>query len=303
MIKVSVILTTYNSEKFLQRTIDSVLTQEGKGDIFNLELVVIDDCSHDQTTDILKKNQIHFYSTNSNSGGPNRGRNIGLSKASGDYIIVMDHDDEWLPNRIITQLKYSQYAPIITCGYLVIENQSKQIPRVSVKNCVNGFIKYQKNETFCDKISRTKNKQITYMGSIMFHKRLKGIKFEEHFGQIDFDWIAHLFYNNESVEVCEILYKRYVDKSNLSLNKQYRIRDYFYSLLTLEEFLPEFRKEVKLGRKRINGTRARYHYLLEEMSEARVYFRRSSFNLKTILFWLTSFAGYKFVIKKFNFFG
>ncbi len=302
MNKVSVIIATYNSEKFLQRALDSLKNQEGVGKLFDLELIVVDDCSTDATLEILSRNNIVYFSTGSNSGGPNKGRNIALQKVTGDYIVLMDHDDEWLPTRIKRQLDYVQYAPIVTCGYNIIE-RDQDISRLTKTHSPENFKLYRKNETFLDKISKVKNKQITYLGSIMIEKSLKHHLFEEHFGQIDFDWIARIFENNESVEVCEKLYNRYVLDSNLSLNNTYRLRDYYYSLLTLENYKKAYPKAVRLGRKRINGSRARYHYLTGDMKQARHYFLRSPLGIKTLLFILTSFVGYKYVIKKFNFFG
>ena len=49
MIKVSVILTTYNSENQIQEVIDSIYKQEGRDELFELELLVVDDCSTDAT--------------------------------------------------------------------------------------------------------------------------------------------------------------------------------------------------------------------------------------------------------------
>ena len=55
MDKVSVILTTYNSEKTVETTVNSIRSQEGEGYDFEIELIVVDDCSTDSTTQILKK--------------------------------------------------------------------------------------------------------------------------------------------------------------------------------------------------------------------------------------------------------
>ena len=93
MKKVSVILTTYNSEYQIQEVIDSIYNQQGKGKLFEIELIVVDDCSTDSTQKILSKNDIDFSTTSKNSGGPNRGRNIGLKQCTGDFICIMDHDD------------------------------------------------------------------------------------------------------------------------------------------------------------------------------------------------------------------
>ncbi len=53
MKKVSVILTTYNSEYQIQEVIDSIYNQQGKGKLFEIELIVVDDCSTDSTQKIL----------------------------------------------------------------------------------------------------------------------------------------------------------------------------------------------------------------------------------------------------------
>ena len=102
--RVSVILTTYNSANFIQRTLNSILSQQGKGSVFELELLVIDDASTDNTPHILARNNIVYISNSENSGGPNKGRNIGLKIATGDYICFCDHDDAWEPSKIIRQL-------------------------------------------------------------------------------------------------------------------------------------------------------------------------------------------------------
>lgn len=300
---VSVILATYNSEKYIRRALDSLLNQKGLHTQFELEIIAVDDCSQDDTPNILKEYELVYLKNERNSGGPNKGRNKGLKVAKGDFICIMDHDDEWLPGKISNQLKYADLAPVITCGYYVIKENQEIIPRFNTSPDEKEYLFYEKNVTFRDKISKTKNGQITYVGSIMFHKSLKDILFEEHFGQIDFDWVARLFKNNTSVEVCMGLYNRYVHDVNLSLNEEYRRRDYFLSLYTLDLFEDDFPKEVRVGRRRINGTMARYYYLLERMPKARRYFFKSSFNLKTFLFVITSFIGYKQVIKKFHFFG
>jgi len=77
IVRISVILTTYNAEKPIRRTLNSVFAQNGINRDFELELIVIDDCSTDQTPDILQEYGIDFYQTPANYGGPNLGRNCG----------------------------------------------------------------------------------------------------------------------------------------------------------------------------------------------------------------------------------
>ena len=59
----------------------------------------------DKTTEILKDKNISYLTTEKNSGGPNKGRNIALKHSSGDFICIADHDDIWFPNKVISLLK------------------------------------------------------------------------------------------------------------------------------------------------------------------------------------------------------
>jgi glycosyltransferase involved in cell wall biosynthesis len=301
MKKISVIITTYNSENTIKRALNSVLNQNGLNKKFSLEIIVIDDCSTDSTTKILKNKNIDFISTNKNSGGPNKGRNIGLKKATGEYICIMDHDDEWAIDKLELQLEMADKTPIVTSGFTIInEITNKKNNFINLSKDSSGFIFYEKNETFLNKLSKSNKGQYSYSGSILFHNRLKNILFEEEYGMIDFDRRLKLFENNTSAEVCKSLYNRYVQSTNLSLNENYRQIDFDYSLKVLEQYRSKYPKEVAIAIKRVHGTRARYFYLVGKMNEARKYFLKSPINPKTILYYLTSYWGHEIVRKKFS---
>lgn len=300
--KISVIVTTYNSQDTIKRTLDSLINQEGTSSVFDLELIIVDDCSTDSTARIVEDYEAVLLTTGENSGGPNKGRNIGLDYATGDYICIVDHDDEWYLNRIMEVLPYLELAPIVTTGYTVVnEKDGERLPRFKDINV--SHILYQNNETFLSKLKRERNGQNVYLGSIIYSSKFKEIKFEEHFGMVDFDWILRLFNNQKSIEVTQTLYDRYVFGQNLSLNENYRQKDYYYSLLFIERYKNEYPKEVRWGSKKINGSRARYYYLIGDMRSAREYFLKSRLNFITLLYMATTFFGSKFVKKKFNIFG
>jgi teichuronic acid biosynthesis glycosyltransferase TuaG len=105
MPKISIIIPCYNSEQFIDRTIKSVLCQT----FSDWELLLIDDHSTDKTKDILEKyakndTRIKILQTKENSGGPALPKNIGIENAKGEYIAFLDHDDEWLPEKLEKQL-------------------------------------------------------------------------------------------------------------------------------------------------------------------------------------------------------
>ncbi len=303
MIKVSIIITTYNAEKTIGRTLESVFNQEGLGDEFICEVLVIDDNSRDTTTEIIRSfNVDHLIINNPNSGGPNKGRNIGLRMATGDYICFLDHDDIWLPSKIHHQLLAAQLAPIVTCGYKTINTETGAQWESNGEDFKNKV--YQKNETFLKKLSKEKyNIQQTYFSTIMIAKTLQDVFFEEHFGMIDFDWLLRLFHQQASVEVNANLVQRYVGTKNLSLDNEYRKKDYYYSLLSLESFENTYSHQVAVSRRRINGSRARYFYSVGDMRAARKYFRRSQWGAKEVMYYITTYVGSEWVKKHFHVFG
>ena len=83
--------------------------QEWNQTYSNWELIIIDDCSTDNSAAIIKAfndNRIKYYKTESPSGSPALPRNIGISKASGEYIAFLDSDDIWLPTKLETQMEF-----------------------------------------------------------------------------------------------------------------------------------------------------------------------------------------------------
>lgn len=105
-ISVGIILASFNSEKYLRETIDSVLAQTHQ----NFELIVVDDRSSDSSTDLvtsyqIKDSRVQLVVLDQNSGGPARPRNIGLDIVGHDYVAFIDSDDVWHPNKLSLQLE------------------------------------------------------------------------------------------------------------------------------------------------------------------------------------------------------
>ena len=101
--KVSIILPTYNGAKYLRESIDSCLSQTHK----NIELIIVDDCSTDQTSQIIKPYQdarIRYIRNEKNMRLP-RSLNIGFALATGEYLTWTSDDNQFLPHAIETMLK------------------------------------------------------------------------------------------------------------------------------------------------------------------------------------------------------
>lgn len=105
---ISIITPLYNSEKYIGRTIQSVLNQTYK----NWEMIIIDDCSTDNSFSLVeqltkKESRIKLYKNDKNSGAGVT-RNNGISKANGKYIAFLDSDDQWLPEKLDVQVNFME---------------------------------------------------------------------------------------------------------------------------------------------------------------------------------------------------
>jgi glycosyltransferase involved in cell wall biosynthesis len=108
--KVSVIIPVYNGEKFIKDSINSVLNQEYD----NWECIVVDDGSTDGTASIIKEYEQIIYLHQGNAGVA-AARNLGIKKASGEYLAFLDADDVWSANKLLIQINYMEANPDV--GY------------------------------------------------------------------------------------------------------------------------------------------------------------------------------------------
>ena len=126
LLKVSVIIPTYNGSNTILRAINSVLNQTYS----NLELIIVDDCSKDNTFEVVKSikdKRVRVLRHKSNKGG-SAARNTGIKEAKGEYIAFLDDDDEWLSEKVEKQVKYlrskdsSLYKGVV-CSYMILSGK------------------------------------------------------------------------------------------------------------------------------------------------------------------------------------
>lgn len=122
---VSVIMAVYNAEKFLSKSLDSVLGQSYS----NFELILIDDCSTDSSLAIERSyadrdSRIVLLQNRAN-GGAAVARNKGLDNVHGDYIAFLDSDDLISPERLAKQVAFfDQHPDVDLCGsYYIVFNE------------------------------------------------------------------------------------------------------------------------------------------------------------------------------------
>ncbi len=142
---VSIITPSYNSEKFIEETIKSVIKQTYN----NWEMIIVDDCSTDKTCEIVnswivRDKRIKLIRKQENSGAADS-RNIALENSKGRFIAYLDADDMWLPNKLNKQVKFmtDMKCGFSCCSYEVIDSKGdskEKFIRMKEKVDYMGFL-------------------------------------------------------------------------------------------------------------------------------------------------------------------
>jgi glycosyltransferase involved in cell wall biosynthesis len=114
---VSVIIPTCNRMQALPSAIESTLRQEGRGHSYDLEVVVIDDGSTDDTPAVVRQFEGVQFLRMARQSGATVARNAGMRVARGEYIAFLDDDDLWLPNRLRAHLDVMAGDPQLGATY------------------------------------------------------------------------------------------------------------------------------------------------------------------------------------------
>jgi glycosyltransferase involved in cell wall biosynthesis len=133
--KVSVIIATYNNSQYITEAINSVLNQTYTA----YEIIIIDDGSTDNTAEVLQpyldqyQDQIkYYYQTNQ---GVSKARNFGIEIATGEYVVFLDADDLFLPDKLASQVAVFQAKPylgIVHSGWRLIKESGEKISDVKL---------------------------------------------------------------------------------------------------------------------------------------------------------------------------
>lgn len=140
MSKVSVIIPTYNRSRLVKEAVESVLAQTFE----DLEVIVIDDGSTDDTRDVIEviddKRIKYFYKEN---GGVSTARNLGLDKSEGEYICFLDSDDLWPENFVEVMLQKLQdnldYGAAY-CSRTILYPDGRKVESYNAEHCKSGWI-------------------------------------------------------------------------------------------------------------------------------------------------------------------
>ncbi len=242
MENLSVIIPVYNNENIL----DNIQNKISYLSNHFIQIIIVDDCSLDNTflelNNFIKRNNltnIEIYKNNQNMG-PSYSRNIGLKKASSDYIAFLDSDDDWHPQKIKIQIEMMKKFDFKISG-----TQHKVISFKELSD--EKSIDYQNIETV--PFSIVKWPKILFISpfatpSVIIHKSLKEYLFDETIRYSeDYNLWKRITYKNKAIKIelpLTFTFKHdYISESNsLSSNlkkMQLGVEESFEKLLQSKE--------------------------------------------------------------------
>ena len=135
---ISIIIPNYNGSDYIVSTIESITNQSYS----NWELIIVDDCSSDNSVDLIQQytkrfpNKIFLHQLSKNSGGPATPRNFALKQSKGEYIAFVDSDDIWHPSKLDVQINIMLSKKLnFTCS-TICEFSSEE----EIQNCQKHFV-------------------------------------------------------------------------------------------------------------------------------------------------------------------
>lgn len=162
---VSVVMPVYNCERYLLESIDSVLKQTYS----NLELVIVDDGSTDDSAGLIKKvirqdeRIVYIYQNNQ---GPGAARNRGIESARGEYIAFIDADDIWFHDKIEKQIE-----KLTKLENTIIFGGSRYIWENSNKTRVVNYKNFKKREEFFKYLAYLPSNKIAFTCAVICNKK------------------------------------------------------------------------------------------------------------------------------------
>ena len=144
--KISVVVPTYNRAHTLERCLDSILKQS----FAPFEILVVDDGSTDGTTELLKRYGDQIKTFKIENSGVSKARNHAIKQAKGDWIALLDSDDEWLKVRLEKQVELLKHFPNLKLihGEEIWIRNGKRVNQKKIHKKEGGYI-YQNCLPLC----------------------------------------------------------------------------------------------------------------------------------------------------------
>ncbi|MFR9165825.1 MAG: glycosyltransferase family 2 protein [Dysgonomonas sp.] len=250
--KISIIVPVYNVERYVERCILSVVTQNVSTDDY--ELIVVNDGSTDSSREILATLQRQYpfiQIIDKENGGLSSARNAGLPHAKGGYVFFLDSDDWIAENSLAFLLKQIERYPvdILLFGIHEVDENGKEkglFGSLSPNDVVLNVEDYLTSYTL---------RSSAWQG--LFSRRFfdeKGYRFLDGFVSEDDDFVVHVFSRAKQI-VCNNrqVYFYYQRSDSISKGKEFEqkmIQDKLIMLADLDDYIQSFHGKLKQGLQR-----------------------------------------------------
>ncbi len=230
MIKLSVIVPVYNTEKYLEKCLNSLVNQTLK----NIEIIIVDDESTDNSKEIIKKyskkydNITAYYLKN---GGVSKARNYGIKKAKGKYITFLDSDDYIDLNLYEKMYSKTKNNPdIVECDYIWEYPDKSVLDRYdSNTNSMLAIRAVVWNKIY--------NRKFLNNTKVLFHE---GVHFE------DVEFCYELFLHQKTREYVTDAFIHYVQRKNsITDDKSEKLKNIYVVLDSTIKYYKDNKKYSK----------------------------------------------------------
>ncbi len=234
---VSIIIPVYNVEGYLQRSLESVINQTYE----NLEILVIDDGSTDQSNEICDeyaKKDSRIRVLHKKNGGVSSARNLGIELAKGDYILFFDSDDFLEKDSVeymIQMFNHNNDVDLVIGNYAIKfdDGQEKKIDKIKKD-------KFMTNEEFYEIV----HEMLPVMANKLYRKsiikehnlRFPSLKVAE---DLNF-YLKYILFATNIFVINKVLYKYCIVKNSSSRTFDTRCLDTFYSFDDLKNFMKNY---------------------------------------------------------------
>lgn len=130
---VSVVTGTYNAERYIEETLDSLFSQSYP----SFESIVVDDASTDGTVQLIRRkygDRVRLFQRTTNSGLCQYTRNEGIRQSRGTYVAFLDHDDAWMPEKLLRQVAFMESHPQISICHSYCEVMDADSKSVGIRH-------------------------------------------------------------------------------------------------------------------------------------------------------------------------
>lgn len=246
---VSICMATYNGEKYLAKQLDSILSQTYK----NVEIIICDDKSDDNTSKILENysslNPNITFFINEKKLGVTKNFEKSISKSKGEFILLCDQDDIWLPNKIEHLIKEIGSASLIYSNACFINGDDEKI-RTTMKEYYRLYGLDSSNENLYKYLLTNS----FILGCAMLFRKDIVEKYISNFpiSSKNHDWFISLCANeaNGIKYIDEILFMYRIHSSNYSMSAK-KISTYSKIVKYFSNQRKEKRKNLKNEQKSI----------------------------------------------------